>query len=191
VSSHPSPRLAGAVGAAVALGIVMLLTACGGGGGPSSVYSQACAEPGCNLPVPSAPNSRFVWTFVGQGEVTRTTRGCRLRMPKVEIQETNGYGGYLRGSTARVYYHDAAGAWQISDGYPGPDSFEQQLGVMRYEGKAKRTVELVFELAIDPRPGGLQAADWYINFEDDANGGQLNRIEISVPMTRLDLGPGL
>jgi hypothetical protein len=171
------------------LGIVVLLAACGGGGVTS--YNQYCAEPGCNPAPPPAPNSRFGWTFVGQGEVTRTTGGCRVRMPKVEIEETNGYGGYLRGSSARIYYTDVAGAWQIKEEYLTGDSFEQQVGLMRYEGKAKRTVELVFEPAIDPRPGGLHGVDWYLTFEDDANRGELNRIEISVPMTRLDLGPGL
>jgi hypothetical protein len=124
VPNHSSPRLAGAVRAAVALGIVMLLTACGGGGGGVSTNSQWCPEEGCGYVAPTPPHSRFLVAFVGQGEVTRTTGGCRVRMPKVEIEETAGYGGSLAGSTARITYYDAAGTSRRVEEYLVPRTID-------------------------------------------------------------------
>ena len=188
--NHSSPRLPGAVRAAMALGIVMLLTACGGGGGPSSVYSQACAEPGCNA-TPSPPLSRLVWTILGRGEIARTTTGCRLRMPKVEIEEINGYGGRLQGSDAFISFYDSAGTFHFRvEAHLNSAEVELQLGTLRYEGRAKRTVELVFEPRIDLRT--LQAVDWDIGYYEDTQSVLDTRsIRIELSKDQFDLGPGL
>jgi hypothetical protein len=189
VPPHSSPRLAAR--AAVALGIVMLLITCDldvGGGG------SATGSSGWSYTPPLPPLSRFLWTIVGQGEIARTTGGCRLRMPKVEIEEFAGSGGYLQGSVARITYLDAVGKLHNREEvYLGANQVELQLGVMRYEGNAKRTVELVFETPMNPRPhDGLRSVEWDINYYEDTKTvlDQFS-IRISVPLDRFDLGPDL
>jgi len=110
-------------------------------------------------------------------------------MPKVEIQETAGYGGYLDGSSARIYLTDANGTIQMLDKYLTSGDVKNQLGVDRYEGKAKRTIELAFEVPVSPAARDpLRGVDWTIRFTDDTH--EMGSIAITVPLDRVDLSPG-